>query len=365
MYCPDIHHNLSILLENDTVLVGPCCDAVHHPVEFAENLFDTARLVELRQTNNKENKLTNDCASCSRTEQSGGRSRRIAQLDFYQGWNKSGIRALDLRLGNLCNLACVVCGPRCSSTWVDDAEKLGIEIKPEWRFKKNQQFNVGWLSSNKNLEMVHFTGGEPLIDERHLDFIKNLDTHNILQNVRLTYNTNGTHFPSDEVVEYWSRAHSLELYFSIDDTGARYEYQRYGANWELVIQNLNDYYSLATQNHLFYFTITWSFLNIYYLPEIVNWLGFHLPTNRFGNQTQFCFNHAYGFCEITKVSSKIYKILEDRFKDFEVLQPVLKSLTIDDNFNCDIFKNYIAQLDQIRSNSYKNTHPEWAELIGL
>ena len=365
MYCPEIHHNVSIDYNNQTAQVGPCCISTHTPIVPGVDVLNSRRLVELRDINLKENRLTQDCAGCTNIEKHGGRSRRISQLEFYKDWNKDGLRGLDLHLGNLCNLSCVICGPHNSTTWISDAQKLNIPIQDDWLYKKDQQYNIDQLSTHKNLEIVHFWGGEPLMDNTHLKFLKQLDANSVLQNCRISYNTNGTKLPSADAVEYWTRASLVQLYFSIDDIGTRFEYQRTGAVWNDVVDNLNWYYNMPTTNHLFYLTTTWTYLNVYYLPELYDWQESNLKSNRFGDITQICLNKGRGPCEIFKLTSRAYSALEKKFAGRTELNFILNLIKIDDTHKPVEFFNYIEQLDTIRGRSYNRAHPEWAELLGM
>jgi hypothetical protein len=50
------------------------------------------------------------------------------------------LQYIDLRLGNTCNMECIMCQPRESSRWPPAARKLSVycqnqELKREWRFK--------------------------------------------------------------------------------------------------------------------------------------------------------------------------------------------------------------------------------------
>ena len=79
------------------------------------------------------------CERCFREEDSGIRSAR-------QGWNdqwmfdyeksetpKLNAYYLDIRLGNLCNLKCIMCNPYASNQWVKEWEL--IEDKPSMGHK--------------------------------------------------------------------------------------------------------------------------------------------------------------------------------------------------------------------------------------
>lgn len=361
--CPEIDHNISIHYNNQTVLVGPCCHAVHTP--STGDILNHPRIIELRQINQQDLPLTKDCRACTLVENSGGQSRRTSQLEFYQDWHGTGIRGIDLHLGNLCNLKCVICGPDNSTSWISDYQQLGLPIKPEWQYRKQDQYDVQWLSSLESLEIVHMWGGEPLASDAHIKFLRALKDSNRLAHCRINYNTNGTFTASPQALELWKESKLVELYFSVDDIGQRFEYQRTGATWDKLEKNLLWYYNMPTHNHLFYFTVSWSLLNVYYLPELIEWKKQNLDQNRFGDHTKIVFNIGQGTCALTELPEVAYRALEQKFKGYPELQFILNSIQVNDQANLDHFITYIKKLDQIRNSSYQNAHPEWSKLIGL
>jgi hypothetical protein len=257
----------------------------------------------------------------------------------------------------------VICGPDNSTSWLADAKKLGRPIKQEWFYDKRNQFDLAWINQLNDLEMVHFWGGEPLIDNRHSEVLCNLDNADILKNCKITYNTNATQIPSESAIDLWRKAHLVELYFSIDDTSDRFEYQRTGAEWEAVCRNLKWYTQMPTTNHLFYFTVTWSMLNVFYLPELIDWKKNNFDSNRFGDHNQLLFNRALGVCNVYALSSKAFAVLEKKFAGHDQLDFILNGIRIDDKHVPIQFMQYIKSLDQIRGVEYAKIHQEWWDLI--
>ena len=360
MYCPEIHHNLSIHYVNNKVILGPCCIAKHTPVKN-NRILDHQEIIFLRNENN-QGKLTSTCNPCITSEKYGGSSRRLNQLDYYKNY-QGGIRGLDIHLGNLCNLKCVICGPHDSTSWRQDWESLGFEIKEEWKYDKRDQYDINWLAQLKDLEMVHFWGGEPLMGDAHVNFLKELDNAGTLKNCRIQYNTNGTHTVSDEVLELWSQAHLVEIYFSIDDIDERFEYQRTNSKWKEVTENLLWFKHNLPNNHLLYVNTVWSYLNVYYLEELYDWLENNFYSNRFGDDNKFILHQAVGRCQLTSLTSKQHTALSKKLTR-DIFRPILKQINISKNSN-EQFIHYLKNLDNVRNLNYKDTHPEWGEILGV
>lgn len=364
MKCPEIEHNLSVHYVNDRVQLGPCCISDHRPLDPRFSVDQQPFLVEIRDLN-RQGTLTDVCRSCVKAEQSNGSSRRLAQQEFYRDWKGTGIRGLDIHLGNLCNLSCVICGPHDSTAWHPDAEKLGIEIVPSHRFQKRSQYDISWLADFENLEMVHFWGGEPLMSQVHLEFMNKLDQKGLLSRCRVIYNTNGTWKVSSEVLDAWRRSKLVELYFSIDDIEDRFQYQRHGARWQSVIDNIQWYQNMPIDNFMFYINTTWSMLNVYYLPELLAWHEKNFSQTRFGDPIPVIFTEAVGRCAINSLPGPALYSLEKKLKGIPELEFVLNSLVPGNEHDVIGFKKYVNDLDRIRGRNYKDAHTEWAQLIGL
>ena len=361
MKCPEIEHNFSLHYLNNQVKVGPCCIARHSTVDPAFPILEQPYLQNLKSLNH-QNQLTDSCRACIDAERSGGSSRRTSQLNFYRDWKGSGIRGIDVHLGNLCNLSCVIFGPHDSTSWHQDAEKLGIPILPEFHYRKHSQYDFSWLADLEDLEMVHFWGGEPLMSNRHLDFMNELDRKGVLSRCRIIYNTNGTQTVNQEVLDAWSRSRLVELYFSIDDIEARFDYQRHGARWQDVVANLDWYQTMPINNFMFYINTVWSMLNVYYLPDLLDWKNRFFSQTRFGDRIELIFSEADGRCRVGHLPDDAKQKLHKKLGSIPELTFVTNSLEARTT-DIGIFQKFITELDAIRNIRYVDSHPEWAGMI--
>jgi len=238
------------------------------------------------------------CQHCWREEDSGVKSHRQIENDYWitrlgQEFLDARIAntlpdggliedpiTLDLRLGNTCNLQCVMCRPRDSSRWLADGKKL-IEILTtdavyDWRDKiaiSSQEFE--WFEQNRTIQSLEeimgsirhviFGGGEPLLIKQHLRFIQNLVASGSSKNIELRYHTNGTQL-SDDLLELWSKFKHVELMISIDDWEQRNSWIRYPADWPTIMKNL-DRLDQTSDNITIRILTSVHALNIYTLPE--------------------------------------------------------------------------------------------------
>jgi len=367
-YCYDIHHNLAIDYVNGKTLIGPCCQSGR--IETTDNKitdqWNHIELLNLRQENLKDNLPEKFCKSCIDPEAAGLKSRRQNQIEFYQNWNSIGkkIRGLDLKLSILCNLKCLICGPDLSTAWADDSRKLGKEVTIFPQYIKNLQFDMSDKSILEDLELVHFHGGEPLVDDKHLQVLEYLDDCGVLKNCRVTYNTNSTHRVNDRVLEFWNKAKIVELFFSIDDIGNRFEYQRNPAKWKTVNENLIWFKENISNNHLFYITSVVSYLNIWYLAELVEWKKSNFDSNRLGDSIQLKFQSDVGSeCRITYLPANVKTQLVERFENYPMLLELLDLYAEQENYYPVKFVEYVDKLDAIRNTSWVETFKEFNKIL--
>jgi hypothetical protein len=96
----------------------------------------------------------------------------------------------------------------------------------------------------------------------------------IAGNVEIHYNTNGTQYP-EEAVEIWKHFKTVEVAFSIDDIGERFEYQRTNADWAVVLDNITSFQYLKTQmpNLQLQCCSTVNVFNVRYIDQLANWIA--------------------------------------------------------------------------------------------
>jgi hypothetical protein len=114
---------------------------------------------------------------------------------------------------------------------------------------------------------------------------------------------------------------------------------------------------------MFNINCTWSYLNFYYLPDLVDWYNKNFSVNRYGDTVNLIFQRAIGQFELTHISSRLLQIFKERFAKYPTLLPLLDSLTIDDKKDHTAFWISIQKLDKIRKQDFKYLCPEWSQLL--
>lgn len=207
------------------------------------------------------------CAKCFEEESKGIVSKRAWEniywdqqdLDFgkmieettIDGEVPPVVRYLDLRLGNGCNLKCVMCTPHDSSRWLQDHSKLVSNTKSEVvlnQIRWNKEYhNNYWYERPElwteifdqipNIKQLYFAGGEPLMIKEHFRFLEEIVNRGYSQSITLRYNSNGL-LLNEAVIDLWNKFKDVRFAFSIDALTERNHYIRYPAEWDIIEKNL-------------------------------------------------------------------------------------------------------------------------------
>lgn len=274
MTCIDIFKNINIVVRQNSLAISPCCisspSAPAKEVDFLNNEY----LASLR-SKISTGQLPASCSSCKNAEAVGLASRRQGSNAWYKDRNLYNdtveLIRMDYWTGDTCNLACVICGPHNSSVW---KQELGLPLELQ-KSTTNQFWKTLDLSK---IQFIHFNGGEPLLSKEHVKFLHAIEHK---ENVHLNYNTNGTILPSKELLNLWQQFKLVQLDFSIDDVGERFEYQRYPAKWDQVTANLQWYIDNAPHNCMFAVNTSVGILNHSNLAQLNLWLQKNFHTTRF------------------------------------------------------------------------------------
>ena len=232
------------------------------------------------------------CRKCWREEDSGRTSKRMHTLDRLKhmipinDWTPDAkpLMFLDLKLGNICNLKCRICGSWSSSTYAAEEIANDHSATPKKSFHYQMLKAGRWPRENPvfweqiadhldQLKYIEFTGGEPFMIQEHFDMLQRIVDLGIAGNIEIHYNTNGTQYTKN-AIEIWRHFKLVEIAFSIDDLGARFEYQRSGAVWADVERNISLFRELRRQHNNIQLQVcsTVNVFNICYLEELSHWI---------------------------------------------------------------------------------------------
>lgn len=188
----------------------------------------------------------------------------------------------DLRLGNMCQLKCVMCSPHDSSSWIKDwkiqyPKYQTIELKQDQDWDRS--FDYTWYQKGSFLDTMkdqshqikelYFAGGEPLLIPEHYKILEFMVESGAAKNCILRYNSNGVELPS-RLFKLWNHFKSVKFNFSIDAVGLKNNYIRYPSEWNSIVQNLH-VLDTTPDNVTVNIAAAVQLLNVCYLSELAEW----------------------------------------------------------------------------------------------
>jgi len=332
-----------------------------------------------------DKKQPQTCRKCWREERAGRTSKRMHTLDRLkhmipdQSWTQDArpLMFLDLKLGNICNLKCRICGSWSSSTFATEE----LNWTPTDQRKASHHYQMlrqgAWPRENPTfwneidqvsdqIRYIEFTGGEPFMIQEHFDMLQGLVDRGIAGRIEIHYNTNGTQWP-EQAAEIWRHFKTVEIAFSIDDVGSRFEYQRTNAVWSEVCGNIEKFSKLRQQypNIQLQVCSTVNVFNVLYLEDLANWID----TQNFNFVYWNIMHEAFYFSVSTlpdSVKDQIIKKLTDakissrHRSEFENIIKFIENGASMDGF---MLRMKIADLDRKRNQDLRTVEPELAQLI--
>lgn len=399
--------------------IFPCCYYSHEPQHHLGNwnkdkVVDTFHNKQWNDLRKEflDGKRPSACTRCWKEEDSGITSMRERFNERYSNFpdftNQNGydkfkdifelsntdgsvgdikLATIDLIFNNLCNFKCRSCGPGLSTSWVPDAIKIG-KAAPNALLTNSQaphmaQDLVDLVNMCDPYTEVHFSGGEPMMQEEHYEFLKLLVDMGKTK-VKIRYNTNlSTYKVKDyDAFELLKHFENVFIIGSIDAMGAKGEYIRKGFDWE---QALN-WIKLSKERLP---KADYGISAVYSIYNVEAAIDLHkftceseLFTKHNGENFGFYLNvlHAPYYMKTTvlpkemkeRVTEKINKHIEwleqthMRNFDYEVFMDHWKNAAIlmnsaDDSHHIPDFYRLTKQLDDIRNESFEETFPELHE----
>lgn len=353
-----------------------------------DEIYKSNYLQSLR-TQFRQGQKPGTCKNCWEEEDAGRTSKRqftkirLKELFPLVDWQNDlphQLWFLDLKLGNICNLKCRICGSWSSSKWAEEEMNY---LPPN--VNKKQHTAYTWLKQGQwprksprfwdnlklllpNIKYIEFTGGEPWLIEEHIQILQYAVDNNLSRNIEIHYNTNGTQW-SDQLSNIWKDFKRVDIAFSIDNVCERFEYERYGANWENVVLNIETVGLLKQYNHNIttQLCFTVNIQNVYYLDELLDWADTQqfdtIYFNILHNPDRMCVQKMTDQAKnivIAKLNSVNWK---NNFYRREI-QNIINFIENGSGSDGKSFRYHMKQTDQYRNQNFMDTHPEIARAMG-
>ena len=247
-----------------------------------------------------------ECSYCWRMEDLGNLSDRHyrsgepwAAVDFDRIKNSTGAEDdiipsyVEVNFNNACNLRCSYCSPQFSSSWHDEAQRMGpyptsTPHNSLDHFAGNRRiiparehnpyveaFWAWWPRLYPELRHFRMTGGEPLMDKntyRVFDYVLAIPNPRLHLNVTSNFSVEQSLF--DRYITYVraicdGRIEHFMQYVSLDGWGTQAEYMRHGMNFDLVWSRVNQYLADVPSYNSLTFIITMNNLSVSSLQQLL------------------------------------------------------------------------------------------------
>ena len=380
----------------------PCCLAQDEIVDEQGNQYDlkTTTLETIYKSPYMQNlrqqfragEKPKTCSRCWEEEAAGKDSKRIhsqirlKELYTQVDWDNDTpdqLWFIDLKLGNICNLKCRICGSWSSSKWA--AEEMDYLPKD---VNKKTHIAYTWLKQGRwpeespefwdNLKTLlpqiryfEFTGGEPWLIEQHWDLLRHAVHTGDSKHIDIHYNTNATvDALGSEKSWMWTEFGRVDIAFSIDNVGARFEYERYGAKWDEaneIIDGIHFARNVDTPNITTQLCFTINIQNVYYLDELLAWAD----TKDFGS-IYFNMLHSPAHMNIQHMTPAAQELVLNKLKTHfwttakyqEEIDNVIKFIENGAGSDGKRFLSDMQRTDAYRKQNFMDTHPEIAQAMG-
>lgn len=163
-------------------------------------------------------------------------------VDYYN-LDEFHLNGIDLHWDNTCNLKCVYCNPYQSSQ---------IAVEQNIKFEKLDSENIKKIiklivNNQWHIKEIYFSGGEPLLIKHNKQLLQRLDN----KDVPIRINSNITMCNDQNPVFAELKKFKNVLWtISADSMGEKFNYIRYGANWNQFINHIETIKQLGHQLRL-------------------------------------------------------------------------------------------------------------------
>ena len=233
--------------------IFPCCRFKKPIAQFDGNLEKILHISEYAVLREKSilGEHISECSKCYHEETLGKKSLRQEFNETYDT-ESIGLKYLEIGFDNICNLTCDGCWGEFSSAWAN------IE-NPQVSKKLNILQTSKLTEIPDSIERIVFLGGEPLMTNKHIKFLKKLKHPS---KISVTYYTNGTFLFKEKDIEVLNQFKNINIILSIDGYAELNEKVRSGSKWKDILNFIAQIKSTS-----FDFTI-------HSVIHLNNWFGF-------------------------------------------------------------------------------------------
>lgn len=326
--------------------VRPCCWFDRSGVtNHIDNLIDAVNVFESEEYDTLRHSEPQACWKCRMHEEKGGSSHRTLWNSRYEDDGIARIEMLDLYLGNLCNIACVMCSSNNSTKWIREEQLLFGKAFRNYQEDIDLQLNYDLV---KDLKRIKLAGGEPLIIPQVKDLMQQLIDLGVAPNIKLSIITNNTQDPR-QFKAFFDHFKSVEFILSIEGVGDVNDYVRYGSKWDTVNANVQHAIDMGIEVSI---NCVVSILNVYHLPQLIEWWGHR-------SRVLYRILDYPKHLSILNLTPNERMITLKRLEGYDELEHICETLMCQEESHRDTFDTWIRTLDNHRGNSFYDINPQF------
>jgi len=217
----------------------------------------------------------------------------------------------DLRISNNCNLACIMCGPKNSSTIAKNLnyENTHLSYEPD-------------VFINPDAIKIYFAGGEPFLIKKFVTFLKTITN----KNCEIIVNTNGTVLTKTFLNEL-QKFSKVSITVSVDGYKTINEKIRKNSTWDTIEKNIDILISMGFRVDI---NTVVQKENINFLCELADYISTKdikkwTLSKLFNSEEQSLQNSKVNKIHIEKLLS--YDIVKNNIESVNLLKSIIREYT--------------------------------------
>lgn len=230
------------------------------PIEY----LNTPKMIDMRKKMAKGIKVP-QCQKCWKQERHGKQSLRQQTNSFLQepwfdvyfkgkkDFKTDMVLMSDIKVGNTCNFACVMCNPQDSSMiynhWMKNTQSPHVQEYLQkdptyldkakannYKQAKYREYVDSAVLSNKHIRYIKLLGGEPLLEEKLMFQLDSIPLER-KKKISLQIVTNGS-LNLVERAKQFKEFRRVKFCVSLEGVGDTQDYARYGSDWKTIEPNI-------------------------------------------------------------------------------------------------------------------------------
>lgn len=264
-YCSFMKYQMMVdLKQQGKNKIAPCCH-FDESIEIDEFEEKTSSYFDRLMNGEK----IPQCKFCWKAEDAGLSSVRTGSVSWKPHDSGSGIKRMDIRIHNKCNLACTMCYSGASNLWgkLEGNDTTRVLTDDELSFIRENAKNITHLS---------LQGGEPFYGSDYDDFLMSIDN---LSNISVDVFTNVISIKREVIQRWHDKLRDLIINASVDGYGKVYDSIRWPTTWGKFEKNAKIIYDIVGKDKLTYYW-TMQTENLNNIFDFIDWRDRETPGSK-------------------------------------------------------------------------------------